>query len=280
MKINYPLKMHSKFTYLFLALSFFNISLLGPTELLAEEYPQSEQIISDPFEGMNRGIFWFNNQVDQYILEPVAEGYTYVVPKPVRRSVGNFFENLNYPVYLVSDILQLKFKQVGNHTGRFVINTTLGIGGLFDVATGFGFEQHSEDVGAAFGYHGVGTGPYIMLPFLGPSNARDFVGLVADYFLDPVTYIGLDSAASTDLETIGYVATGSELVNTRAELIQAIDTAKDASIDYYSFVKNSYIQSRQGLIYDGFPPEEDDFDEDFDDEEFEEEDFEEEDFEE
>ena len=233
----------------------------------AEDDFDDDQIISDPLEGMNRGIFWFNNKVDAYVLEPIAEGYTAIFPKPVRRSVGNFFDNLSYPVHLASDLLQLKFTQAGEHTGRFLLNTTLGIGGLFDVATDMGLERHEEDIGTALGYYGIGTGPYLVLPFLGPSNVRDLVGLVGDTFLDPRTYIGIDPTANTEWEVTAYTTSGVEVIHTRADLIEAIAAAKDASIDYYSFVKNSHVQSRESLIYDGFPPEDDEWDDEEEEEE-------------
>ncbi len=236
-----------------------SVSNLHAEELSDEEY-DDEQLIDDPLEDINRGIFWFNDQLDIYILEPVAEGYTYVVPKPVRRSVGNFFDNLRYPVYLVSDLVQLKFDQAGEHTGRFMINSVFGIAGLFDVASDVGLERHVEDFGIALGYHGVGTGPYLVLPFLGPSNARDLVGSIVDRSLSVTALTTFDSAASDDAIIASYAASVLDLINTRADLLEAVKTAKDASIDYYSFVKNSYTQRRESLIYDGFPPEDDYYD--------------------
>ncbi len=212
--------------------------------------------ISDPIEPFNRGMFAFNNVLDEYFFEPVATGYDYVVPNSAQNSVSNFFINLNSPVYLVSDILQLKFGQALTHTERFVINTTIGLLGLFDVAKEFGLEHHREDIGSAFGYWGARPGFYLVLPILGPSSLRDGIGLVGDSFLSPTTAVGFSNLNSdTKLMILGG-SNALQFVNIRSSLLEPIRSAKEASVDYYSFVKNSYQQRRQGIIYDGNPPEE------------------------
>ena len=224
------------------------------------------QQVHDPLEDFNRHIFWFNEQADHYVFEPVSTGYTKVVPSGVRRSVGNFFSNLSYPIRLVSDLVQLKFEQAGTHTGRFLINSTIGVAGLFDPAKSFGLEPHTEDFGSALGYWGVGEGPYLVLPFLGPSNSRDFVGSAVDYFLHPFVWIGLDSSYHHDVDNVIYGATAVDVVDLRASLQSAIDAGKEASTDYYSFVRGAYHQRRQGIIYDGNAPEADPFqDDEYDD---------------
>jgi len=213
----------------------------------------SEAQVHDPLEGMNRGIFWFNDKLDVFVLEPVARGYDKVLPKPVKDGVHNFFINIRSPIYVVSDIVQLKFGEAGNHTGRFLINSTLGVLGLFDVAKSFGMEHESEDFGVALGYHGVPEGPYLVLPLLGPSNVRDLFGRIVDIFLNPVYYANEVSDSGTE---ISYGLTAVEAVDDRSNLLEAVESAKEASVDYYSFVKNSFHQHRQNLIYDNDPPEE------------------------
>jgi len=215
---------------------------------------------NDPFESVNRKIFWFNDKIDINVLEPVAHVYEDNVPRPIQTGIGNFFENLKYPKYLVSDIVQLKFTQALEHTGRFLVNTTVGIAGLMDVAEDMGLEKHREDFGTALGYHGVGEGPYIVLPLVGPSNVRDTVGFVVDTFLDPFNFLdprfgwpysGVRSGVS-DPVTIGGVTVRT--IDDRAGLIEAVDSARESAVDYYLFIESAYHQHREGLIHDGYVP--------------------------
>lgn len=213
------------------------------------------QEVWDPIEPVNRGIFWFNDKVDRYLLEPVARGYDKITPDGVQRGVGNFFENLKFPVHFVSDVVQLRFDQAGTHLGRFLINTTVGIGGLFDVAKEVGLERHEEDMGTALAYHGVPDGPYLMLPFFGPSNLRDAVGLVGDTALNPLNALYLaDNVDSQDRFVITTSVMGVKVIDQRARLIEAIDTARESSLDYYLFVREAYKQHRDGVIWDGNAP--------------------------
>jgi len=239
------------------------VFLLLPFQLVAEE-------IYDPFENVNRKIFWFNDQVDIYVLEPVARGYDYITPSPVQRGVRNFFNNLRYPQYLVNDLLQLEFSQAANHTGRFLINSTIGIGGLIDHASHMGLEDHAEDFGLTLAKYGVPPGPYIVIPFLGPSNLRDGIGQGVDYFLDPLYYVYYTDLSSKEKLIISASTTSLDVVSRRARMLDAIETAKGATLDYYSFAQGAYYQYRRGQIgvpedfgYDEF----DDFD-DFDDDLF------------
>jgi phospholipid-binding lipoprotein MlaA len=209
--------------------------------------------VKDPLESMNRGIFWFNDTLDQYVVEPVARGYNTVVPDAIQDRVGDFFTNIKTPVYLVSDLVQLKFQKAGKHLGRFVINSTLGGLGLVDVAKSFGLKHEPADFGLGLGYQGVPEGPYIVIPILGPSNVRDLCGRIVDGFLNPVNYATLVFDSGTE---ISYGAAVLEGIDERANLLEAVESAKEASVDYYSFVKNSYHQHRQNLIYDNNPPEE------------------------
>jgi phospholipid-binding lipoprotein MlaA len=205
----------------------------------------------DPIEPVNRGIFWFNDQLDVYVLEPISRGYRDYVPKPVRTGVNNFFLNLRYPSYLVSDIIQGKFEQVLDHTGRFLINSTVGIGGLIDFAKDWGLPDHEEDFGLALAYHGVPAGPYLVVPLIGPSNVRDGVGRIVDAFLDPIGWVAYTNVSGGTKLAVAATALGMRTVNTRAGLLQAIEAAKEGSVDYYLFVQGAYYQNRYGLLTDG-----------------------------
>ncbi len=216
---------------------------------------------SDPLESINRPVFWFNDKVDSYVLKPVAQGYKYIAPVQARTGISNFFDNIRYPIYLVSDVVQFKFTQAAEHTGRFLINSTIGIGGFLDVAKGFGLERHREDFGTALGYHGVPDGPYIVLPFLGPSNLRDTIGLVVDRFIHPSAHITRLELGRAEDNLVTYGLLGTEVVSTREQLLGVVDSAKSASLDYYLFVRSAYKQSRDGLISDGAVV--DEFEDDF-----------------
>jgi len=205
----------------------------------------------DPIEPVNRAIFDFNDTVDEYVLEPVGRAYRDNVPDVVQTGVGNFFENLRYPSYLVSDVFQGKFEQALDHTGRFLINTTVGIGGLIDFATEWGLPVHDEDFGITLAYHGVPAGPYLVLPILGPSSVRDGVGRIVDGFLDPIGWVGYSSLSAGTKAAIIAGSLGVKLVHTRAGLLQAIETAKESSVDYYLFVQGAYYQHRHGVLTDG-----------------------------
>jgi phospholipid-binding lipoprotein MlaA len=212
---------------------------------------------SDPLEGFNRGVFAFNMTADKYVLRPVARGYDTVMPDVARTGVRNFFSNLLYPTVMVNDLLQLKFKQFGADTVRFAMNTLIGWGGLFDVATKAGLPAHDEDFGQTLGYWGVGQGWYLMVPFLGPATNRDLVGQVGDWYTSPMTYIGeqhWDYALGANVV---------QVIDGRASLLGA-DAMLEQQLDKYVFVRSIYLQDRQGKVHDGNPPKED-FD--FEDEE-------------
>jgi phospholipid-binding lipoprotein MlaA len=197
---------------------------------------------NDPIESVNRKVFWFNDKVDVYVLEPVAKGWDRVAPDPVQRSVANFFSNIRFPIVFVNDVLQGKPRLGAEDVGRFAINTTVGVVGFFDYAARLGLEPHVEDFGQTLGWWGVPAGPYVVWPIIGPSNPRDSVGLfgdsaasIAPWFVD--WYI---LAAARVFDT----------VNARAMLLETVTEAKRASFDYYSFVRNAYFQRRQALIND------------------------------
>ncbi|MEY4761412.1 MAG: hypothetical protein RLZZ200_1268 [Pseudomonadota bacterium] len=201
----------------------------------------------DRFERFNRSVFSFNQGVDKHVARPVAKAYVAVTPAPVRSGVSNFFSNLSYPVVIVNDLLQAKPGPFARDSARFIVNSTLGIAGLFDPATKMGLDRNNEDFGQTLGYWGIGSGPYLVLPFLGPSGARDLVGRVGDYFAEPRTYI--------EDRSLRYGLMAGDLVDKRAATLEAADIMNRA-FDPYAFMRNAYLQRRQFLIHDGNPPDE------------------------
>ncbi len=196
----------------------------------------------DPLERVNRGIFWFNDQVDRFILEPVATGYDKITPKRVQKSLSNFFANLRFPIVTVNDLLQGKVVRAATDVGRFGVNTTVGVLGFFDPASGWGLEQHNEDFGQTLGYWGVPPGPYLVLPFLGASDPRDAVGLAVDAVAAVYPwFVAFEYTAS---------AYTVNVVNSRAQVLSEVSQAKAAALDYYIFVRNAYLQRRRALIND------------------------------
>ena len=221
---------------------------LIPGESLKAADPAADLDVYDPIEPVNRGIFWFNDKFDRFLLGPVSRGYDDVMPEFVKEGVGNFFSNLEYPVKLVADILELDTCQMGSDTGRFLINSTIGVAGLMDMAEYWGLEENRSDIGVALGRNGVPDGPYLVLPLLGPSNLRDALGRGAAAFVSPtaiMAYAGVDSDV-TFWVTVGTRAV--EFIDTRARMEEAITTARESSIDYYLFLQGAYTQYRNGLI--------------------------------
>lgn len=204
----------------------------------------------DPLDGMNRGIYKFNDMADKSVIKPVAKAYKTVTPSPVRKGVNNFFSNLGMLTTIVNDLLQLKFSHAFTDTGRFVINSTFGVLGVFDLASMDGIEHRREDFGQTLGHWGIGTGPYLVLPFLGASNVRDFAGLVVDTATtDPITYthnIG-------EIRLHNQIRT-AQFINLRTELLVAGDLVNEASLDPYAFVRDAYLQRRASLVQDGIVP--------------------------
>jgi phospholipid-binding lipoprotein MlaA len=238
---------------------------LGVAVLLASLFSAGEARAQgeapDPLEPVNRAIFAFNMKADEWVLEPVARGYRYVAPEPVRRSVANFLANLRSPVVFANDLLQGERERAGTTLGRFMINTTLGVFGLFDPASAFGYYPHHEDFGQTLGVWGAQSGPYIMLPLLGPSNARDTVGRVGDWFINPLN----DCCVSTD-ERLAIV--GSSAVSEREANIEVFDDLRANSFDLYATVRTVYTQRRATEIRNGAPSaDQESYDEIFQDEE-------------
>jgi phospholipid-binding lipoprotein MlaA len=195
----------------------------------------------DPYEGWNRKVYRFNEVVDDWFLRPVASAYRSVMPSVVDRAVSNFFNNLTEIRNFANSLFQLKPESAVVATGRFTYNTIFGLGGLFDVATVFDLPEQPEDFGQTLGYWGVGSGPYLMLPLMGPSNPRDFGGFLTDGFVLPSFW---DLAEEPEV----YAARALQIVDKRADLIPAENFI---SGDAYIFVRNAYLQRRDFMINDG-----------------------------
>lgn len=197
----------------------------------------------DPIEGVNRFIFAFNEFLDTFIFQPLAATYRVILPDGVRDSVRNFLRNLNTPVTLANDVMQGSWDRAEVTLARFVINTSVGVGGLFDAADSMGYDYHDEDFGQTLGVYGVGSYPYLVLPVFGPSTARDATGLLVDSFLDPLTYVADDE-----------ILLGRRLVqgiDFRARNIENIEELKRDSIDYYARIRSVFLQRRVDEINNG-----------------------------
>ncbi|HKX52497.1 MAG TPA: VacJ family lipoprotein [Nitrosospira sp.] len=203
----------------------------------------------DPWESVNRKIFSFNESVDDYVMRPVAKGYRWIMPDPLETAVGNVFSNLGDIPATLNNLLQLKFSNALTSSTRFVVNSTLGLAGIVDLASGIGLEKHDEDFGQTLGYYGVASGPYVVLPFLGPSSARDAGARVIDTVTDPV-FVGSFFVAPF----IGPIVGSTKVTDIRAGLLKSEKTLEEASLDKYEFIRDAYLQRRQNLVHDGNPP--------------------------
>lgn len=197
----------------------------------------------DPFEGFNRSVYSFNEAMDKTLMNRIARLYRAVTPDFVEQRISSFFSNVNDVIVIVNDILQIKINQAFSDFARLAFNSTLGIGGLFDVSTGMGYPKHNEDFGQTLGKWGFGPGPYLVIPFLGPSTARDGVGyLVATTYVSPLAYIN-DTETYAGLMTLNYV-------DFKADLLSAQKLIGETAIDKYAFTKNAYFELRDNLIKD------------------------------
>jgi phospholipid-binding lipoprotein MlaA len=213
--------------------------ILSACVTLPPDRPRSPQ---DPWESWNRGVYKFNTAVDKAVARPVAKTYVKVVPQPIRTGVSNFFANINTPTVMINDALQGKFRAAGNDLGRFVLNTTVGIGGLLDPASSAGLDRNEEDFGLTLGHWGVHSGPYLELPILGPSDLRDGPAKVVDAYTKPTQYIGNI-----------YIRYGIYLpyvIDLRASLLPLDETLKN-TYDPYAFVRDAYLARRAYLVSDG-----------------------------
>jgi phospholipid-binding lipoprotein MlaA len=199
----------------------------------------------DPLSGYNRAMTSFNDGLYEYILKPVSNGYKFVVHKDIRSSVGKFFHNVLYPVRLVNNLLQGKFKNSAEETGRFVINSTVGVFGLFDPADSyFGLKKHNEDFGQTLGYYGVGSGFHIVLPILGPSNLRDAFSLYPDSLVNPIDYNDQRAYNLTHNSKDGLYLKSFKTINKTSFTSDMYDEMKKDAIDLYLYQKNIYEQYR------------------------------------
>jgi phospholipid-binding lipoprotein MlaA len=203
----------------------------------------------DPFEPVNRGIYKFNDHADNLLIKPAAELYRgRLIPEFVRTGISNFFSNINDVIVALNSLLQGKVTQAALDVSRITVNTTIGLLGVLDVATDMDLEKHNEDFGQTLGYWGIGSGPYLVLPFLGPSSVRDGIGLIGDIYSDPRSYID-PVRTRNQVFALGFV-------NRRAELLEAGRLLEAAALDPYDFLRDAYLQRRRNLVYDGNPPDE------------------------
>jgi phospholipid-binding lipoprotein MlaA len=199
----------------------------------------------DPIEGFNRGVYKFNDAIDRHALRPVAVAYHDHTPAWLQKGVGNFYTNLFYPTTIANQFLQGKVKEGAQDIARFVINTTLGWGGVLDVASGAKLPVHEEDSGQTLGRWGVPPGPYLMLPLLGPATLRDAPARIADDFTQPFRWYNADNER--------WISLGIYLVDKRSQFLQ-LDRLVNEAYDPYVFVRDAYLQRRQYAVYDGNPP--------------------------
>lgn len=205
----------------------------------------------DPYEGFNRSMFAVNEVVDKYAAKPVAQVYDAAVPLPLKAGIGNFFGNVGDLWIGVNNALQGKFANAGADFGRLAINLTLGIFGLFDVASELGLDKHDEDFGQTLAVWGVGDGPYLFWPIIGPRNVRDTAGWAADLYVDPV--------GSVDPVAVRNSLVGLRFVDLRASLLPADRVVEEAALDKYSYIRDAYMQRRRNQVFDGRPPRDDDY---------------------
>ncbi len=206
---------------------------------------------NDPLELLNRFTFAFNMALDTLVFQPVAATYRFLLPIEVRNSVRNTVRNLRSPLIFVNDVLQGEMERAETTLVRFLVNSTIGVLGLFDVAADMGYPYHDEDFGQTLGAHGVGEGFYLVLPVFGPSNPRDGIGILVDFYLDPMIY----AAEAADIENFPLARTVAEGIDTRARNIDTIEDLKRDSIDFYARVRSLYRQSRANEINNGLAPE-------------------------
>jgi phospholipid-binding lipoprotein MlaA len=195
---------------------------------------------NDPFEGTNRALLTFNRGLSRHVFDPLVDGYRFVMPKPARRGIHRAFTNFKAPSTLINDLLQLRFKDAAQTLGRFVLNTTLGIAGFFDVGIEAGWEHHEADFGQTLGRLGIGAGPYLVLPIFGPNTFRDGFGGIVDLFFQPLTYF----IGPIQNIVLG-VGSGFTTLEARDSAIKALE---DSSVDYYAALRSAYLQNRAAHI--------------------------------
>jgi len=214
----------------------------------------------DPWEPMNSNIFEFNRQVDRFVLKPVAKGYDFVMPDLVQVGISNIFSNLRFAPRFLNNVFQGKLKGAGIEVGRFLINSTVGLGGFFDLAKKIDLVTSEEDMGQTLGFYGVKPGPYLVLPMFPPFTVRDFVGYVGDVFLNPINWLVVpiievnnvpSVIAHKNRMTSSLIQTGSrvgEIVNERSRNLEKYQGVEEATLDLYTAVRNAYLQTRAQAI--------------------------------
>lgn len=227
-----------------LLLAIFGMALVGCASIPAGQLKSK----NDPFEPMNRAVFTFNEALDDYVMTPVAKVYRFILPEFVRERISNIFSNIGDIYTSVNNLLQGKPKEAADDLVRVFVNTTLGLGGMFDVATAGGMEKRKEDFGQTLGVWGVNPGPYLVLPFFGASNIRDTAGFFVDFKTD-ILFQQIPDVA------VRNTVTGVRIVDMRAKYLDSSNLLEEAAIDKYTFVRDAYFQRRQNLVYDGNPPE-------------------------
>ena len=217
------------------------------TDEFEDEFSSKEaDSIVDPLSGYNRFMTSFNDKVFTYALEPISEGYAYVTPEPIRESLSNFVHNIQFPIRFVNNLLQGKFQNTSDELERFIVNSTVGLGGLFDpAATYMHIPAHNEDFGQTLGHYGVGAGFHVVLPFLGPSNVRDVLGLTADAYTSPLQYQkGLKKYKIPDNYGPSISIYAANIVNKNSLHLGAYESLKKDAIDLYPFLRDIYEQKR------------------------------------
>lgn len=207
----------------------------------------------DPYESFNRTVHDFNEVLDENILQPISKGYKTVTPEPVDKGISNFFNNIDDLNSVVNNLLQLKVGAAMEDFSRVLVNSFFGILGVFDIASDLEIARHDEDFGQTLGYWGIESGPYLVLPFLGPSSGRDSFGRIGDTLTHPINCVDVDAETRIVLNAIN-------VVDTRADLLDASRLMEEAALgDTYSFLRDSYLQRRLNDVHDGNPPEQEDF---------------------
>lgn len=227
-------------------LSLASLLLVACASTGQNQYAAGNLQINDPFEETNRAVFAFNKAVDKAVVHPLITGYRTVVPQPARSGVTNFLTNLKSPVTFANQLLQGDLNGAKDVFLRATINTLIGVGGLFDVAGYEGIEYETEDFGQTLGVWGIGHGPYLVVPLLGPSSLRDYTGYAVDSFADPLRWY----LFNIDREGLYYTRLGAEYFDLRNSLMDVLQDLEASSIDYYAAVRSTYYQSRDALVKD------------------------------
>lgn len=222
-----------------------NITYASDYNIFSEEEDIEEEELYDPFEKFNRKIYSFNTTLDKYTLKPIAKAYRKTIPTPIRTSIGNVLTNLTTPLTAANSILQLNFKNAGKSVLRFTINSTIGILGIFDVATKMNIEISKEDLGQTFAKYHIPEGPYLMVPFLGPFTLRSLTGFGIEWQFNPIWH---DIDDTTQNQNIRYGIAAFDIIHKREKIHDELEDITNNTLDPYSVIKSAYIQNRRSLV--------------------------------